>query len=244
MDSSPPPIFPAPGSPQLQVSGAGGFTAANYAPTPPGYSSSLVASHPDSPPPSFSRSRTPGLSYAQFKPTFLVARSTTLHKGFPMTSPPGHDDVHPFITHDINEVDWLQFLSDIRAAGSLTDKDLRRSHLPIISIIPIVGSLSAYGIQKYMKSRKETVVVKLIDSWNHHFFEPRKIRIILMKGSVKLSGADERPIGDLHSPTPNMSPWTMTMGQEADVKPDKGKQKATSSGDQSDETFRLFIVPI
>lgn len=47
------------------------FIVSHYAPTPEGYSSSLVSSNPDTPPPSFSRPRTSGLSYADFKPTFF-----------------------------------------------------------------------------------------------------------------------------------------------------------------------------
>lgn len=33
-----------------------------------------------------------------------------------------------------------RFLSDVRVAGSLTEKDIRRSYLPIISWVPFVST--------------------------------------------------------------------------------------------------------
>lgn len=157
----------------------------------------------------------------------------------------------------------------------------------------LTDSLSAYGIQKFMKGRKETVVAKVVDTWNHvrianmiltealdticspnsitqHFFEPRKMRIILMKGSVKLSGSDDRPVGNLHTPTPSkVSTWTLeqeskplessfssTSVSKDDARhaggpfiavPHRGPSEHDDKGKQKeteDETFRLFVVPI
>lgn len=112
---SPPPIasvaapitFPNPGNTS---------TASYYAPAPAPFSHSaaLTASNSGTITPlSFSRARAqgPGSTYGQFKPMFLLAsseKSTSLSKGFPMAPPPSKEDPHPFVTHDINEIDWLQ----------------------------------------------------------------------------------------------------------------------------------------
>ncbi|KAF9527200.1 hypothetical protein CPB83DRAFT_856542 [Crepidotus variabilis] len=196
-----------------------------YAATPPGYSTALASTtYPSSisalPPPSFSRPPPPrgvssllSCSYAKFKPIFVVARGNggrRLHKGFTMGLPPypqvtsaareGFEGSHPFVTHDVNEVDWMQFLTHLRAAGALTEKDKRRSSVPIINWIPIINELTVYSVQQIMQLNKKSNVAKVVDDWNHHFFEPRKARVILMRGSTKLSGRDERPIGELYSP--------------------------------------------
>jgi hypothetical protein len=91
-------------------------TSSYYAPAPAPFSHSaaLTASNSDTITPlSFSRARAQGprFTYATFKPMFLLAssdKSTSLSKGFPMTPPPSKDDPHPFVTHDVNEIDWLQ----------------------------------------------------------------------------------------------------------------------------------------
>ena len=44
----------------------------------------------------------------------------------------------------IDCVDWrenLSFLGEVQSAATLTDKQVRLSHLPIVSIIPIVSEL-------------------------------------------------------------------------------------------------------
>ena len=41
-------------------------------------------------------------------------------------------------------IDWsenLSFLEEVRLAATLTDKQIRRSHLPIVSLVPIVSKL-------------------------------------------------------------------------------------------------------
>jgi len=212
-----------------------------FAPTPTGYSTALVSNpDPRTPPPCFSRPPSEGLAYSSFKPIFLVAQGKTLDKGFPLVSPPSGDRPHPFVSHDINEVDWLGFLHAVKIAASLTEKDIRRSHLPLISIVPIINTLSAYGVQQFMKSRKGEVIVKTIELWNHHFFEPRKTRIILMKGQTKLSGNNERAIPDLHTP---LSSNTSTVSEQisAEANAHKGKGKSIEN---HDEIVRLFLIPL
>ncbi|PPQ69849.1 hypothetical protein CVT25_005490 [Psilocybe cyanescens] len=139
-------------------------------------------------PAAFSRIPPPHISYDSFKPLFLVANGKTLEKGFPRVQPPSVVHPHPFTYHDVTESDWLSFLDVLRAAASLTEKDISRSNLPIISILPIVNTLTEAGVQMIMKSRKGGKVAKMVDRWNHHFFSPRRMRAILMKGSIKISG--------------------------------------------------------
>lgn len=88
-------------------------TSTYYAPAPSPFSHSAASNSSTITPLSFSRPRAQGpeFTYVQFKPMFLLAssnKSTTLSKGFPMSPPPSKDDPHPFVTHDVNEIDWLQ----------------------------------------------------------------------------------------------------------------------------------------
>ena len=103
-----------------------------------------------------------------------------------------------------------------------------------------------------MKHRKIHKVTKLIDTWNHvsiyffndfqrltmgefqHFFEPRKLRVILMKGETKLSGLTEPPLGPAPAPT-NMS---------AAVSSVKEKDPVPNSSKKGDDTYRLFIASL
>jgi len=128
-----------------------------YAASPAGSSLASTSAHP-----AFSRPPASGLPYQAFKPTYLAARGKSLEKGFPMIPPPSEEVPHLFVTHDVHQDDWLQcvcfvdshkdriiyhyyyflpdsFLDDLRMAGSLTQKDISRSHLPIISFVPIVS---------------------------------------------------------------------------------------------------------
>jgi hypothetical protein len=86
-----------------------------------------------------------------------------------------------------------------------------------------------------MKHRKIHKVTKFIDAWNHHFFEPRKLRVILMKGDTKLSGLTEPPVGVLAPEPANMS---------AAVGSEKGKYIEPSATRKSDEMYRLFVVSL
>ncbi|KAF8962307.1 hypothetical protein BDZ97DRAFT_1825522 [Flammula alnicola] len=133
------------------------------------------------------------------------------------------------MSHDITEADWLSFLNETRAAATLTEKDIKRSRLPIIFWIPIVTPLASAGVQKYMKTRKRDKVIKVVDTWNHHFFELRKVRVVLMRGQTKLSGLTHVPSDGISSP----SPANMSAGS------------SNGQGAQSnDDNYRLFVVSI
>ncbi|OJT08277.1 hypothetical protein TRAPUB_816 [Trametes pubescens] len=72
------------------------------------------------PPPSFTRPPPPTLSYEDFPDIELIGNGTMLDQGFPYLAPFCPTAPHPFITHDVTEHDWRQFLHDIRIAGSLS----------------------------------------------------------------------------------------------------------------------------
>jgi len=95
-----------------------------------------------------------------------------------------------------------------------------------------------------MKSNKGNVVAQEVDLWNHHFFHPRKINVILMKGQYKLSGQSDVPIPDLHTPQASSFDGPSIVGTKtANQKAVDGKGKAKAKEDDKD-SYRLFIVPI
>ncbi|KAF8899813.1 hypothetical protein CPB84DRAFT_1780049 [Gymnopilus junonius] len=186
-------------------------------------SSSSSFYDPGSIPLPFSRVPPTELSYRPFKPIFLVARSKMLDKGFPPAPPPSDVQPHPFMSHDVSEGDWISFLAAVQDAASLTDKDIRRSRVPIMATLPILGHLSSIGIQQYMRHHKGDKVAKLVDMWNHHFFSLRKLRVILMKGKVKVSGQNDL--------TAHNDKLVLEPSNESPTTPD-------------DDIYRLFVVSI
>ena len=97
-----------------------------------------------------------------------------------------------------SSISVISFLKEVETSAALTANDVRKSYLPIISIVPGVSecsstnfpslswtevqhveSLSAYGVRQYMKSQKRRKAVEVIDMWNRvcltfnsPFFEP------------------------------------------------------------------------
>jgi len=178
---------------------------------------------------------------------FLVATGKTLDKGFPYASPPSTSNPHPFVSHDVNEGDWTSFLGEVQSAATLTDKQLRLSHLPIVCIIPIVNSLSSYGVKQFMKHQNVSKAIICIDKWNRHFFEPRKIRIVLMKGQVKVKGQTEH-LNDVTSPS---SSQNLEFGdRKHEDQPSTSSAVTSSTGisqeliDKNDDIYRLFLYSI
>ncbi|KAF8656519.1 hypothetical protein AX16_002483 [Volvariella volvacea WC 439] len=154
------------------------------------------------PPPSWSRAP-PNLrgGYTPFEPIFLIARGRYLDKGFPPVPPPAPFRTHPFSNHDICQQDWVQFLEDIRLAAKLTPNQRRMAEgLPLVSMVPVVNTLVAHAVKTHMKRKKEEPASSVVDAWNHHFFHPRKVEVILMRGPVRVSGTKNYAIPDLHVP--------------------------------------------
>lgn len=74
----------------------------------------------DPPPPSFSRPPQPQFPYSPFPRCTAISLGKDLENGFPSLPPSSVVQPHPFVTHDVNEDDWLRFLGDIKKAGSST----------------------------------------------------------------------------------------------------------------------------
>ncbi|KAF7350696.1 hypothetical protein MSAN_01630400 [Mycena sanguinolenta] len=184
--------------------------------------------------PSLMRIPPPDLPRTPFHPMFLFAEENRLEKGFASTFPPSSNHPHPFTISDVNETDWLQFLAEIRIVANLTEKDVDTAyHVPVVSAIPLINLAVAFAITHHIKRKKPRLVSLLIDKWNHHFFHPRNIEIILMRGQIKISGQSDQPVGNLYIPrTVNFKAPPM------DDSDGDGKHSSKSS----DKTYRLFVV--
>ncbi|KAJ6556559.1 hypothetical protein DFH09DRAFT_923443 [Mycena vulgaris] len=186
-------------------------------------------------PSSFSRALPPNLPQKAFKAMFLLAEKNSLRAGFPLSLPPSPDQPHPFALHDVSEMDWHQFLEDMRNVANLTPQDHTNAFcVPILSAVPIINLAIAGAITHYIRRKKPRLVSLLVDKWNHHFFHPRKIEVILMRGQTKLSGQSDQPIANLYTPrTINFTPPSVG-DQESDGKPASQRDR--------DKTYRLFVV--
>lgn len=78
------------------------------------------------PPPSFSRPPQPQFPYSPFPRCTTVSFGKDLENGFPSLPPPSAVQPHPFVTHDVNEDDWLRFLGDIMQIGSSNSTQLSK----------------------------------------------------------------------------------------------------------------------
>jgi len=173
---------------------------------------------------------------------FLIATGKTLDKGFPFTTPPSNSNPHPFASHDVYENDWMSFLHEVQTVATLTEKQIRMSHLPIISIIPIVNELSFYGVKQYLKHRNASKVIDCIEKWNRHFFEQRKMKIVLMKGQVKVSGQKEYLNHTSPPPTSDLKSDDNRHYQDHPPPPSSPGISQELIGTH-DDIYRLFVVP-
>ncbi|KAI0634710.1 hypothetical protein C8Q77DRAFT_1103645 [Trametes polyzona] len=136
------------------------------------------------PPPSFTRPPPSSLTYDDFPDLVLFGKGTMLDQGFPYIAPFCPTAPHPFVTHDVNEHDWRQFLHDIRIAGSLSPTNrIISGVLPMaFGLTIILGLMATHGIDNHMRRKKKGPVSQLIDHWNNLFFHPRLIHIALEQG--------------------------------------------------------------
>ncbi|KAJ7215040.1 hypothetical protein GGX14DRAFT_443665 [Mycena pura] len=188
-----------------------------------------------------------------FAPMFLMAEGNSLKRGFPVVLPPSPQVPHPFELYDVNETDWTQFLDEMRSAARLTHKDRSYAYaVPILSAIPLVNVAVAEAIKHHFLSKKPALVSLLVDKWNHHFFHPRSIEVILMRGQRRLSGQSDTPVAGLYTPrtvkfaAPPLAlrPEPSGDGSKKNKNKDKGKDKDRDKhkDEDRDKTYRLFIV--
>ncbi|KAG8212979.1 hypothetical protein J3R82DRAFT_11362 [Butyriboletus roseoflavus] len=151
------------------------------------------------PPPMWQRQPPPQLPYDGFPPMCLISNCKTLSKGFPELPPPCQLNPHPFVTHDVAEEDWKRFLADIKKAGSLSPAQRIKSNvIPLVTGMSLVtGFIATFAIEKRMKYKNRGAAGDLVDHWNHYFFGPRRMEVVLCQASERLSGKlGAAPIGD------------------------------------------------
>lgn len=131
--------------------------------------------------------------------TFGLGRE--IGDGFTQLPPPSAVQPHPFATHDVQEADWLRFLGDVKKAGELTTgENITSAVLPMTMHLGLTGMLVSRAIKNGQIRRKQEPTGKLIDVWNHYFFHPRRMEVVLAKGDMRISGNTETavPSPDAH----------------------------------------------
>ncbi|KAJ7093818.1 hypothetical protein B0H15DRAFT_947157 [Mycena belliarum] len=244
----PPPSFPPPSR------------AASENPHPQGL-------RPPTQPAALSRPPPPDLPRTAFQPMYLLADANSLRAGFPVVLPPSPRTPHPFAVHDVCEADWKQFLDDMRTLAHLSPQETATAYgVPILSALPLINVAVASAITHHIKRKKPRLVSLLVDKWNHHFFHPRGMEVILMRGQTKLSGQSDQPVAQLYTPrtvsfTPPpvdvaLKPRASFSGTDApslsgtdspDASPEgvathKSKAQAKAERHARDKTWRLFVV--
>jgi hypothetical protein len=113
---------------------------------------------------------------------YLTSKGKHLDKGFPLMPPPTPVTPHPFATHDVNEDDWHRFLNEVKKAGKLTGREqIEAAAVPITTRMSLTGVLASSTIENRLKEKKVVTVGELINTWNHLFFYPRRMQVILTK---------------------------------------------------------------
>ncbi|KAG9218091.1 hypothetical protein CCMSSC00406_0010250 [Pleurotus cornucopiae] len=154
----------------------------------------------DASPPAFSRLPSQEAGYPSFPAIYLMSNGKHITKGFPLVPPPSSSEYHPFMTHDVTQEDWQSFVNDVNQAAELTAKDKVQAYsLPFISIVPLINSVAGLAVTTYMKKRKEVPVSKRINAWNHYFFHPRRMDVILMRGQQRIGRPQSDNEGELAS---------------------------------------------
>ncbi|TFL00920.1 hypothetical protein BDV98DRAFT_99605 [Pterulicium gracile] len=146
-------------------------------------------------PPSFFRQAPSDIPRSSFEPMYLTTKKTKLTSGFPMYPPPSPRGRHPFAEMDVTEEDWTWFLKEVNKAVELRqtrgEKYLFPVNDPILNLnkLPIVD----FFMDAVSQSHKVKPVGAVVRRWNHHFFGPRHLEVVLAKGSQRLTGIDGPP---------------------------------------------------
>ncbi|KAJ7358242.1 hypothetical protein DFH08DRAFT_848111 [Mycena albidolilacea] len=243
----PPPQWPASASETaLPLAGSPPVSASSFPPLSATHSHTYIPVAVKQPVASFTRPAPINLERTPFQPMFLFADGNSLGNGFPNVLPPSTNQPHPFFVHDINETDWTTFLGDMQRAARLTEKDTRTAYcVPVVSSIPIINLALASAITHHIRRKKPRLVSLLVDKWNHHFFHPRNIEVILMRGQVKLSGQSDQPVANLYTPrTVNFKPPLLEDATSDGKSPPaaKGGSARGHGSGNADKTYRLFVV--
>ncbi|KAI6133450.1 hypothetical protein EDD17DRAFT_1553236 [Pisolithus thermaeus] len=180
------------------------------------------------PPSSWQRPPPSNLPYNQFPPMCLISNGKDLAKGFPELPPPCQLAPHPFATHDVTEEDWKRFLTDVKKGASLTGAQRIKSNvIPLVAGLSFVGGLfMTHAIEQKMKSKNRTAAGDVVDHWNHYFFGPRRMEVVLSQGSERLSGRE--------GPAPLADPMQQRMANDLRHRNSSASFSSSSSSDSED----------
>ncbi|KAF8584644.1 hypothetical protein K439DRAFT_1345540 [Ramaria rubella] len=189
------------------------------------------------PPASFSRPAPPYLgqgayagnptgSFPQigpFPPMRLLSNGESLGDGFPNLQPACVYQPHPFLQRDVTEVDWIRFLEDIQLTGRISGTQrVVANVLPMAVSVGFVGGIFVTrAIEKRMKKKKSQPAGELVDTWNDHFFHPRRLHVILAQGPENISG-------DVDGPAPD---WQGSQGGRSRRARSRSSSSSSSSSD-------------
>lgn len=129
-----------------------------------------------------------GPTYSSFKPFYLPGlHSNRIAKGFEPRYP------GPImVDHDVSAVDWDRFLMNLRIAGALRSTDYRVANQypgPMASIGAVYGrNFSTDWALRYKEDDYIPDVLALVETYQHHFFVPRKLDVFVACGNQRLTG--------------------------------------------------------
>jgi len=121
----------------------------------------------------------------------MLGISSNLADGFPMIPPPinpedesdtdkGPGPQHPFVSHDVTEDDWLKFLAGIKAVASNPNQGQR-------------SFLARVFLSEMSEKDQRKRATHFVNSWNHYFFKPRRLIVILARGRKVYGASDYQP---------------------------------------------------
>lgn len=178
--------------------------------------------NPLDPPPKMFKRPAPGhYAYIQFRPVSVLAVSEKLQDGFALMPPvtaPG--DPHPFISHDVTEEDWHKFLKDFQKTAHLSASDRLFQGMANSFMKDKIPSAK---VQQRMAENKLEPIGDYLVAWNHYFFRPRRMSVVLARGTHRFSGeTDDYP--------PDVSGHTKKSSKEKKDKKDKKSHRTRSAG--------------
>lgn len=100
-----------------------------------------------------------------------------------------YPDVLP--AHDIQQLEWTRFFDDLTLTACLKPRNRIVSHvIPMAIGAGLYGILISNAIRRLMKRGKANRVASIVDIWNGCFFQPRGVKVTLMREDKTLSGLD------------------------------------------------------
>ncbi|EJF56561.1 hypothetical protein DICSQDRAFT_174789 [Dichomitus squalens LYAD-421 SS1] len=161
------------------------------------------------PPACFSRTPPSDQQYPEFEMITIPSLGHQyLAKGFPATLPQTATRPHPFSTHDVTEKDWMHFLADLKAAGSLgwSDRIVFNIAPALLGTAFLPALLLSEGIERKQKMKKRGPVMELIQNWNACYWNPRYMEVTVVQAG-----------GTIMAPPPMVQPYMQSARPGSDV---------------------------